>query len=285
MPWRRRWPPIPVFLPGEFHGQWGLVGYSPWGHEELYMPEWLSLTHVLIINLWFSILFCGLQLVVRCWCLNVSFCQWEFLIAGFCTFLKCSHYFFFFWYIHVFWHNKIFQDHILLSFPPSALELAIFPGSSRMIDLSALCYWYVTVYRSVCITYIYIYERASQVAQTVKSVCLQCRRPGFDPLEKEMATHSSTLAWKIPWIEEPGMLHSMGVAKSQTRLSVYRSVCIMYIYYTHTYIYSHFHLYLFTCASLYIYIYIYILKTSSWQYCQFQSKTIYFNLILFLIWE
>ena len=31
-----------------------------------------------------------------------------------------------------------------------------------------------------------------------------------DPLEKEIATHSSTLAWKIPWIEEPGGLQSMG---------------------------------------------------------------------------
>ena len=30
-----------------------------------------------------------------------------------------------------------------------------------------------------------------------------------DPLEKEMATHSSTLAWKIPWTEEPGRLESM----------------------------------------------------------------------------
>ena len=30
-----------------------------------------------------------------------------------------------------------------------------------------------------------------------------------DPLEKEMATHSSTLAWKIPWTEEPGSLQSM----------------------------------------------------------------------------
>ena len=40
--------------------------------------------------------------------------------------------------------------------------------------------------------------------------------------EKAMATHSSTLAWKIPWTEEPGRLQSMGlqrVAKSQTRLS------------------------------------------------------------------
>ena len=31
-----------------------------------------------------------------------------------------------------------------------------------------------------------------------------------DPLEKEMATHSSTLAWKISWTEEPGKLQSMG---------------------------------------------------------------------------
>ena len=31
-----------------------------------------------------------------------------------------------------------------------------------------------------------------------------------DPLEKETATHSSTLAWKIPWTEEPGRLQSMG---------------------------------------------------------------------------
>ena len=31
-----------------------------------------------------------------------------------------------------------------------------------------------------------------------------------DPLEKEMATHYSTLAWKIPWIEKPGRLQSMG---------------------------------------------------------------------------
>ena len=31
-----------------------------------------------------------------------------------------------------------------------------------------------------------------------------------DPLEKETVTHSSTLAWKIPWTEEPGRLQSMG---------------------------------------------------------------------------
>jgi len=37
-----------------------------------------------------------------------------------------------------------------------------------------------------------------------------------DPLEKEMATHSSILAWKIPWTEEPGVLQSMGLQKSWT---------------------------------------------------------------------
>ena len=34
-----------------------------------------------------------------------------------------------------------------------------------------------------------------------------------DPLEKEMAIHSSTLAWKIPWTEEPGGLQSMGLQR------------------------------------------------------------------------
>ena len=36
---------------------------------------------------------------------------------------------------------------------------------------------------------------------------------GEDPLEKEMATHSSTLAWKIPRTEEPGRLQSMGLQR------------------------------------------------------------------------
>ena len=53
--------------------------------------------------------------------------------------------------------------------------------------------------------------RASLVAQTVKLLPVMqetwaqslCRE---DPLEKEMATHSSTLAWKIPWTEEPGRI-------------------------------------------------------------------------------
>ena len=38
-------------------------------------------------------------------------------------------------------------------------------------------------------------------------------------MEKAMAPHSSTLAWKIPWTEEPGRLQSMGSLKGQTPLS------------------------------------------------------------------
>ena len=32
-PWRRKWQPTPLFLPGEFHGQRSLKGYSPWSHK------------------------------------------------------------------------------------------------------------------------------------------------------------------------------------------------------------------------------------------------------------
>ena len=59
-------------------------------------------------------------------------------------------------------------------------------------------------------------ESESSGGSDDKSVCLQCGRPGFNPwvgkisLEKETATHSSTLAWKIPWTEEPGRLQSVG---------------------------------------------------------------------------
>ena len=35
IPWRRKWQPTPVFLPGESHGQRSLVGYSPWGHKRV----------------------------------------------------------------------------------------------------------------------------------------------------------------------------------------------------------------------------------------------------------
>ena len=39
IPWRKEWQPNPVFLPGEFHGQRILAGYSPWGCKELVKTE------------------------------------------------------------------------------------------------------------------------------------------------------------------------------------------------------------------------------------------------------
>ena len=38
-PWRRKWPPTPVFLPGKSHGQRSWMGYSPWGCKESDMTE------------------------------------------------------------------------------------------------------------------------------------------------------------------------------------------------------------------------------------------------------
>ena len=62
------------------------------------------------------------------------------------------------------------------------------------------------MYVYVCIFMLY-FPGGSDV-----KVFLQCGRPRFDwedPLEKEMATHSGTLSWKMPWMEEPGRLQSM----------------------------------------------------------------------------
>ena len=60
--------------------------------------------------------------------------------------------------------------------------------------------------------------QTSLVAQTVK--CLPTMRESQvqslgqeDPLEKAMATHSSTLAWRIPWMVEPGRLQAKGLQR------------------------------------------------------------------------
>ena len=76
----------------------------------------------------------------------------------------------------------------------------------------------------------YIKLRTSLVSQTIKKLPAmwktQVQSLGQeDPQEKRMATHSSLLAWRIPWTEEPGRLHSMGLQESymieQLTLSVF----------------------------------------------------------------
>ena len=80
----------------------------------------------------------------------------------------------------------------------------------------------------------------SLVAQTVKHLStmweIRVRSLGWeDPLGKEMAPHSSTPAWKIPWTEEPGRLHTVhGVTKSQTRLRDFTFTFMRYIYFCAT---------------------------------------------------
>ena len=72
--------------------------------------------------------------------------------------------------------------------------------------------WHLQVRCQLCLLMAHL---TSLVAQTVK--CLLAMRETWvqslgreDPVQKEMATHSSTLAWKIPWTEEPDRLPSMG---------------------------------------------------------------------------
>ena len=65
-----------------------------------------------------------------------------------------------------------------------------------------------------------------QMVENLPAVQETCVRSlgGEDPLDKEMVTHSSILAWRIPWTEEPGRLHSPWGHKSQTQLSNYHSI-------------------------------------------------------------
>ena len=75
------------------------------------------------------------------------------------------------------------------------------------------------IYSSFSPTFIWEQRRkASLVAQTVKRLSAmqetRVRSLGWeDPLEKEMAAHSGTVAWKTPWTEEPGRLQSMGLQR------------------------------------------------------------------------
>ena len=86
-------------------------------------------------------------------------------------------------------------------------------------------------------------QYSSLVAQTVK--CLPTmQKAGVqslgreDPLEKEMATHSSSLAWKIPWTEERGRVQSMGSQRVGhdwvTSLYIYMFTHVLYLFLLYT---------------------------------------------------
>jgi len=88
----------------------------------------------------------------------------------------------------------------------------IYPCYLKLIMYVCTCI--KTSLRSICTPYL-VKGRASLVAQRLKHLpAMQETRVQSlgreDPLEKEMATPSSTLAWRIPWIENPGRLWSTG---------------------------------------------------------------------------
>ena len=79
------------------------------------------------------------------------------------------------------------------------------------------CSWFTMFQQSKVLQFyiFFIYTWVPLVAQTVKNLPAMCetqlRTLGWeDPLEKEMTTHSTILAWRIPWTENPGELQSMG---------------------------------------------------------------------------
>ena len=79
---------------------------------------------------------------------------------------------------------------------------------------------FTNIYK-MTISYAYYLFRASLIDQLVNHLpAMQETWVRFlgqeDPLEKEMATHSSILAWRIPWIEKPCRLQSMGLQESDT---------------------------------------------------------------------
>ena len=76
IPWKRKWQPTPVFLPGESHRQRCLVGYSPWGHKESDMTYQLNNNNNKIIRRKFdsfSDLFTGTLGFNFVWFLNIYY--------------------------------------------------------------------------------------------------------------------------------------------------------------------------------------------------------------------
>ena len=81
--------------------------------------------------------------------------------------------------------------------------------------------WIEAYNQDATLFYFHFITRASLVAQSVKNLpTMHGTQVWFlgweDPLEKEMATYSSSRAWRIPWTEEPGRLQSMGLQELDT---------------------------------------------------------------------
>ena len=132
-----------------------------------------------------------------------------------------------FFYFYFFLLYNIVYLHYTLSWP-GPLETFCFVFSVLPIPECLFPFPSWGKFYLICLQYVFIpflsffsfwdsfnISRTSLVAQTVKRLSTVretwVRALGWeDPLEKEMAIHSGTIAWKIPWTEEPGRLQSMG---------------------------------------------------------------------------
>jgi len=78
IPWRRKWQPTPIFLPGESHGQRSLAVYSPWGRKELGITERLTLSLSLSLTLRSALEFLhypATELIIAGSCIKSTFCR------------------------------------------------------------------------------------------------------------------------------------------------------------------------------------------------------------------
>ena len=191
--WRRQWQPTPVFLPGKSHGRKRLVGCSPWGRTEsdttevTQQQQYILSTQSIFISLSLQTpdVFSSSSIYIQ----RIKFANCVFLnllislIFGACQF-SC-------------------MRELFLKSPAKVVIHLYF--------LSGFFFVFFLMYFEAMLDT----QWTSLVAQMVK--CLpamqetQVRSLSPEkPLKKEMATHSSSLAWKIPWMEEPGGLQSMG---------------------------------------------------------------------------
>ena len=113
------------------------------------------------------------------------------------------------------WHSHLFKNFPQFVMIHTVKGFSIVNEAEVEVFLELSCFFYDPADVGNLISGSSAFSGASLVAQSVKHLpAVWDTWVQFlgreDPLEKEMATHSSILAWKIPWIENPGGLQSMG---------------------------------------------------------------------------
>ena len=156
-------------------------------------------------------------------------------------FQSCIH----FWVFQMCWHTecstftassfRIWSSSIAVPSPPLALFVVMLPKAYLISHsrISGFRWAIIPSWLSGSWSFLYSSVYSSLVAQTVKHLSTMCETwvPSLgqeEPLEEEMAMHSSTIAWKIPWTEEPGGYSPWGHKESDwaTSLSLSFPFCV-----------------------------------------------------------